>query len=74
MSLLLVAIASVFVAAAAWLGMRRRFTGAIIALLLALGPLLLDLTAVKAVFVWLGLIGPIVTVIVMWRGLQRVSD
>lgn len=74
MSLLLAVIASALVVTAAWLGLQRRFVAAVIILLLALGPLLLDLTAIKAVFVWLGLIGPIVTVFVMWRGLQRVSD
>ena len=74
MSLQLAVIASALMAMAAWLGLQRRFVAALIVLLLALGPLLLELTVIKAVFVWLGLIGPIATVIVVWRGLQRASD
>ena len=52
----------------------RRTVSAGALLLVALVPLLLDLSIAKAVFIWLGLIGPIVMLVVIWKGLQQISD
>ena len=74
MSLLLAIVASALIAVSVWLGLRRRFPAAILVLAAALAPLLVDLTVTKAIFVWLGLIGPIAIVMVMLMGLHRASD
>ncbi|MEM7501584.1 MAG: hypothetical protein AAF417_06050 [Pseudomonadota bacterium] len=70
MSLLSSLAASVLIGCAAWLGLRKRYWLALCSVLAAVVPLLLASTVAKAVFVWLGLIGPIVTIAVLLEGLR----
>ena len=69
MSLLASLVATLLIAIGAWLGLRRRYWFACAAVLVALVPLLASVNIAKAVFVWLGLIGPIVMIVVIWHGL-----
>ena len=70
MSLLASLAASALIAAAAWFGISKRYWFALLAIVAAVLPLLFDAIAVKAIFVWLALIGPIVMLGVMWHGLR----
>ena len=67
-------IATVLIAVAAWFGLRGRLAAAGLMLLAALAPLLANTTIVKAVFIWLGLVGPIAILVVMLNGLIGARD
>ena len=70
MIFLFATIACIMIVVAAWLGLRRHTVAAVGALLLALVPLLFGFPISKAVFVWLGLVGPIVIAVVMLAGIR----
>ena len=73
MSLVPAVITSVLILGAAWLGLTRRHLLALVTAMAAVIPLLLDTSTVRAIFIWLGLIGPICMIAVMLGGMQNDS-
>lgn len=67
-------VASIILVIAAFLGIRRLPLPTAAMTLLALLPLLYSMTAAKALFVWMGLIGPVVMAVVLLHGLRPASD
>ncbi len=67
-------VASVILVIAALLGVRRLPWPAGALTFLALLPLLYSMSTTKAVFVWLGLIGPVIMAVVLLHGLRSASD
>ncbi|MEL7536472.1 MAG: hypothetical protein AAFM91_05335 [Pseudomonadota bacterium] len=58
------------VALGAWFGLIRRPYVAALFVLIALAPLLLLTAITKAIFIWLALIGPVIGLAVVLKGLK----
>lgn len=70
MSLAAIALTSLLLALAAWTALRRRYLPGLVLSVVSIVPLLVTSTTLKAVFVWVALIGLIALSVVIASGLR----